>query len=126
MKFDALEAFGIRREMIDAWNRDLGGELLPVQERAIVQHGLFAGRNLVVFAPTSSGKTMIGEMVAAKVAEELLCLPFYCNGPERAHFRPSSAAAAALSRRAARTFPVPLAGFRNSVPRVFEFLASYR
>src|SRR6266566_6272677 len=35
----------------------------PLQERA-VRGGLFEGRNLVIMAPTSSGKTLIGELGA--------------------------------------------------------------
>jgi helicase len=35
----------------------------PLQERA-VRAGLFEGRNLVIMAPTSSGKTLIAELAA--------------------------------------------------------------
>lgn len=68
MKFAALEAFYIPQPIIDAWERTVGPELLPVQEKAVRDHQPFAGRNLVVFAPTSSAKTMIGKMAAVRVA----------------------------------------------------------
>lgn len=69
MDFDALEGFGVERGVIDVWKSGFGKCLLPVQERAI-KSGLLTGKNLVVFAPTSSGKTAIGEMAAVKAARE--------------------------------------------------------
>jgi len=42
--------------------------LLPLQELAVKRHGLFGGQNLLVQAPTSSGKTFIGEMAAIQAA----------------------------------------------------------
>jgi len=64
MKMRWLEAFGIGADVIDVWEARYGTELLPVQEKAIKQHTLLQGGNLVVFAPTTSGKTFIGEMLA--------------------------------------------------------------
>src|SRR5436190_9364024 len=69
MDFDALEGFGVEKGVIDVWRSGFGKALLPVQERAI-KGGLLAGKNLIVFAPTSSGKTAIGEMAAVKAARE--------------------------------------------------------
>ena len=48
---------------------ELGAEsghtrLLPVQELAARRYGLFRGESLIVCAPTSSGKTFVGEMAA--------------------------------------------------------------
>jgi helicase len=68
MRIDALEAYDIEPALIDIWRETIGPRLLPVQERAIKEFGLFAGGNLVVFSPTSSGKTFIGEMAAVKAA----------------------------------------------------------
>ncbi|MEA3400713.1 MAG: DEAD/DEAH box helicase [Armatimonadota bacterium] len=53
--------------VLDAWERTYGPELLPVQERA-VGAGVLAGESLLVSAPTSSGKTFIGEMAAVHAA----------------------------------------------------------
>lgn len=69
MDFDALVGFGVEGGVIEAWKSGFGKSLLPVQERA-VRGGLLAGKNLIVFAPTSSGKTAIGEMAAVKAARE--------------------------------------------------------
>ncbi len=69
MDFDALVGFGVEEGVIEAWKSGFGKSLLPVQERA-VRGGLLAGKNLIVFAPTSSGKTAIGEMAAVKAARE--------------------------------------------------------
>jgi helicase len=69
MDFDALVGFGVEGGVIEAWKSGFGKSLLPVQERA-VKGGLLAGKNLIVFAPTSSGKTAVGEMAAVKAARE--------------------------------------------------------
>ncbi len=71
MKIRDLKKHGISDGIIDLWE---GGpdrkfeELLPVQEEAVNKHGLFAGKNILVFSPTSSGKTFVGEMAAIKAA----------------------------------------------------------
>jgi helicase len=68
MRIEALEAYDIEPALIDVWRATVGERLLPVQERAIKEFGLFGDDNLVVFSPTSSGKTFIGEMAAVKAA----------------------------------------------------------
>lgn len=67
MKFDALTAYQLNPRVIEAWKRAYGEELLPVQEQA-VHRGVLMGKSLVVFSPTSSGKTFVGEMAAARGA----------------------------------------------------------
>ncbi len=68
LRIEALEAYDIEPALIDIWRETIGPRLLPVQERAIKEFNLFGGGNLVVFSPTSSGKTFIGEMAAVKAA----------------------------------------------------------
>jgi helicase len=69
MDFETLISHGVERDIVDALKTGFGPALLPVQERAVKQ-GLLAGKSLIVFAPTSSGKTAIGEMGAAKAVRE--------------------------------------------------------
>jgi len=64
MKIDLLEAFGIDQKLISLWKQKYAEELLPLQEKSIKEFNIFSGENIIVFAPTSSGKTFIGEMVA--------------------------------------------------------------
>jgi len=70
MRIDTLEAYNVPGDIIDVWRTHVGPELLPVQERAVKEFGLFGADNLIVFSPTSSGKTFIGEMAAVKAARE--------------------------------------------------------
>lgn len=67
MKFDALTAYQLNPQVIEVWKQAYGEELLPVQEQA-VHRGVLMGKSLVVFSPTSSGKTFVGEMAAARGA----------------------------------------------------------
>jgi len=68
MKVDTLEAYNVPPDILEIWRSQIGVELLPVQERAVKEFGLFSETNLIVFSPTSSGKTFIGEMAAVKAA----------------------------------------------------------
>ncbi len=64
MRFEHLVAHGLSRRLIAAWEKAHGETLLPLQERAVVETSLLRGGNLVVFAPTSSGKTLLAELAA--------------------------------------------------------------
>jgi replicative superfamily II helicase len=59
-----------RRELLDAWSKDLPDDLTQVQVAAVEAGVLEARQNLLVVAPTSSGKTLVGEMAAASLAFE--------------------------------------------------------
>lgn len=59
-----------RQELVDAWTRDLPDDLTPVQVAAVAAGVLEGRQNLLVVAPTSSGKTLVGEMAAASLAFE--------------------------------------------------------
>ena len=68
MNVQELTRYGVRQSLVDLW-RDCGHEtLLPVQRLAVQRCELFRGESLIVSAPTSSGKTFIGEMAGAHVA----------------------------------------------------------
>ena len=68
MQIRDLEQFGIPESIIDIWEREESPTLLPIQEDAVRNHGLFEGSSLLVSAPTTSGKTFIGEMAACQEA----------------------------------------------------------
>ncbi len=65
MKIQDLLKYGIEPTIISAWENAGMKYLLPVQRDAIRRYGLFDGKSLIVSAPTTSGKTFIGEMAAA-------------------------------------------------------------
>ncbi len=70
MKTLVLEEYGLPKALIDRWNEMQGEELLPLQERAIKEHGLLGDESLIISAPTSSGKTFCGELAAARALSE--------------------------------------------------------
>ncbi|MCD6196803.1 MAG: DEAD/DEAH box helicase [Staphylothermus sp.] len=69
MKVEKLVEYGLSREYIETLLRNGIDKLNPVQKQAI-EKGLFTDKNLVVVAPTASGKTLVGEMALVKKAYE--------------------------------------------------------
>lgn len=67
MLIRSLEAHDVPSVVLDAWEKTYGETLLPVQEQA-VREGVLAGASLLVSAPTSAGKTFVGEMAAIHAA----------------------------------------------------------
>jgi helicase len=65
---ESLAAFGFSPEILRAWSQTIPA-LNELQLTAINDYGVLDGENLVVTAPTSSGKTMIGELVALAGAQ---------------------------------------------------------
>ncbi|MBX7257550.1 MAG: DEAD/DEAH box helicase [Candidatus Hydrogenedentes bacterium] len=68
MKMTELLRYDIPPEIIALWQKQESESLLPLQEMAVKRHNLFGGGNLIIQAPTSSGKTFIGEMAAIQTA----------------------------------------------------------
>jgi len=70
MKMRDLEVWGVPSYVVDIWEKNYSPHLLSVQEKAVREYGVLEysegndRRNLLVVAPTSSGKTFIGEMAA--------------------------------------------------------------
>lgn len=65
-KFEELRDFGIPPEIVEQWVARFPQGLNPLQLRAANDHGVLAGKPLLVVAPTSSGKTLIGELAALR------------------------------------------------------------
>lgn len=66
-ELSSLKPYGFPSDVLDAWSGSIPG-LNELQQAAINDFGLLDGDNLVVTAPTSSGKTMVGELVALQSA----------------------------------------------------------
>lgn len=64
---NSLANFGFPQAIIDAWAGDIPA-LNRLQLDAINEYGILRGTHLVASAPTSSGKTMLGELAAVRGA----------------------------------------------------------
>lgn len=61
-----LAVFGLPDEIITAWATQFKDGLNDLQLEAVNEYRIFDGESLLVVAPTSSGKTFVGEMAAAR------------------------------------------------------------
>jgi len=64
MRVSDLVKFGIPPIVVKSWVKNQGKLLLPLQVQALKKNKILEGRNLVICAPTSSGKTFCGELAA--------------------------------------------------------------
>lgn len=69
LPLDTLLAHGISVRALRVWRERGVTQLLPLQSAAIADHGVLQGQSLIVFAPTSSGKTLIAELAALRHIE---------------------------------------------------------
>ncbi len=58
-----LASLGAPPELVEVWNKHVR-ELTGVQERPVRAGALDGQTNMLVVAPTSSGKTFVGELAA--------------------------------------------------------------
>lgn len=64
--FTGLLAHGFPESIVRQWSMRFADGLNVLQLRAVNEFGVLAGRSLLTVAPTSSGKTMIGELAAVQ------------------------------------------------------------
>ncbi|KMO19680.1 DEAD/DEAH box helicase [Methylobacterium indicum] len=64
--FAELAQHGFPQEVVQQWVAAFPQGLNDLQLKAVNQHGVLSGNSLLVIAPTSSGKTMIGELSAVQ------------------------------------------------------------
>lgn len=64
--FAELASHGFPHPLIDQWTARFPNGLNSLQLRAVNEFGVLAGKSLLTVAPTSSGKTMIGELAAVQ------------------------------------------------------------
>ena len=65
MKIKNLKNYGILSYILSIWKKQPSPYLLPLQEDAVRNYGILnCDRNLLFIAPTSSGKSFVGEMAA--------------------------------------------------------------
>lgn len=57
---------GFPTEIVDQWTTHFREGLNALQLKAVNDHGVLDGKSLLVVAPTSSGKTLIGELAAVQ------------------------------------------------------------
>lgn len=67
---EELRAFDVPASVVDEWKSRFPNGLNELQINAVNLHGLFAGKSVTVIAPTSAGKTFIGEMAAVRAIVE--------------------------------------------------------
>ena len=71
MNVEELKQLGIEDEFIKIWHDNGINELTEIQKAAFTDSSLLQGSNVFIAAPTSSGKTFIGEVLAVKAANNL-------------------------------------------------------
>ena len=67
---EELSAFGIPDDMLSEWASRFPGGLNDLQLKAVNDYRVLDGSSLLAVAPTSAGKTFIGEMAGAKAVAE--------------------------------------------------------
>lgn len=69
-QFGQFVDFGFPPSVVEQWATFFPQGLNALQLRAVNEFGILDGRSLLVVAPTSSGKTMVGELAAIRAVSE--------------------------------------------------------
>ena len=84
-----LAAYGLPPAIVEAWAHDYPDGLNDLQLAAVNENGVLAGESTVVIAPTSAGKTFIGELAAVRAVTEgrkaVFLLPYRALVNEKYH-----------------------------------------
>ncbi|WP_315766945.1 MULTISPECIES: DEAD/DEAH box helicase [unclassified Bradyrhizobium] len=64
--FAELAGAGLPQEIVDQWTATFPAGLNALQIKAVNEFGVLDGKSLLVVAPTSSGKTLVGELAAIR------------------------------------------------------------
>jgi helicase len=64
--FAEFAPHGFPQQIIDQWTARFPQGLNSLQLKAVNEHGVLAGKSMLVVAPTSAGKTLIGELAAVQ------------------------------------------------------------
>lgn len=65
----SLRVYGIPENIIEAWSAIMPGPN-ELQQKAVNEFGVLAGKSVVVAAPTAAGKTMIGELTTIRTVTD--------------------------------------------------------
>ncbi|HTF17322.1 MAG TPA: DEAD/DEAH box helicase [Chryseolinea sp.] len=68
--FQDLTKYGIDQGVIELWKNQFAAGLNSLQMAAINDHGVLLGNSLLVVAPTSAGKTFVGELASIKAIQQ--------------------------------------------------------
>jgi ATP-dependent DNA helicase len=131
---DRLKSYGFSDRVIDIWKQSGINELLPLQEQAVSHTGLLRDQSLIVFAPTSSGKTFIAELAAIRELEAsrrvIYLVPTKALAEERYRrfkklYRPLGFKVLAATRERPETDIPALRGHFDILVAVYEKMKSY-
>jgi len=99
-----LESYGIPSEVVTQWKARYPNGLNVLQLEAVNKHRVLRGNSLLVVAPTSAGKTLIGELAALQAVasgqKAIFLLPYRALANEK--FEDFAASYGALGIRVAR------------------------
>ncbi len=129
-----LSAHGFSPRLIERWRETGIDSLLPLQIQGVRDYAFLQGRNLLVLAPTSSGKTFVAELAALKHMEEgrraVYLVPTKALAEEKARqmnarYRPLGYRVAVATRERPETDRIVAEGRFDLLIAVYEKMKAY-